>query len=112
MMTLRNQAFVWALTAAAITATGTASAQELQRGRTLAEENCASCHTITPGGAFKEYPPSFASIAVYRSTEQIRGRIVIPPYHSSMPRYVEWKLDQSDIDALVDYIQSLEPPTP
>lgn len=87
---------------------GTASAQDgnVTMGQQIAEEYCASCHTVSPGGAFKEEPPSFAAIAVYRSANQIRARIV-QPIHDAMPRYTEYMIGRN-IDDMVAYITSLE----
>jgi len=79
-------------------------------GEKLAKEYCARCHDISPGGAFKEYPPSFASIAVYRSAEQIYARILFPTFHvgSLMPEFSQIFLDPKNINDLVAYIMSLE----
>ena len=35
----------------------------LASGARTAEALCVQCHNISPGGAFKLYPPSFAAIA-------------------------------------------------
>lgn len=75
-------------------------------GQHIAEEYCASCHMVDPGGPFKQEPPSFAAIAVYRSAEQIRQRIVTP-IHTTMPRYAEYMIG-GNIDDMVAYIASLE----
>ncbi|PWL34493.1 MAG: hypothetical protein DCO97_14295 [Marivita sp. XM-24bin2] len=87
---------------------GTAWAQDgnVTMGQQIAEEYCASCHMVGPGGAFKEDPPSFAAIAVYRSADQIRARIV-QPIHDAMPRYTEYMIG-GNIDDMVAYITSLE----
>jgi mono/diheme cytochrome c family protein len=80
-------------------------------GEKLAKEYCARCHEIGPNGAFKQYPPSFASIAVYRSAEQIYGRIVFPNMHvgSPMPEFVQnLFLKPQNVSDLVAYITSLE----
>lgn len=87
---------------------GTALAQEgnITMGRQIAEEYCVSCHDVDPGGAFKQEPPSFAAIAIYRSPEQIRERIVTP-IHAATPRYAEYMIG-GNIDDMVAYIASLE----
>jgi mono/diheme cytochrome c family protein len=80
-------------------------------GEKLAREYCTRCHDIGRGGAFKKYPPSFASIAVYRSEEQIYARIVFPTLHSAsspMPEFAQTLLDPRNIGDLVAYIVSLE----
>ncbi len=87
---------------------GMASAQEgnATMGRQIAEEYCVSCHMVDPGGPFKQDPPSFAAIAIYRSPDQIRARIV-QPIHADMPRYSEYMIG-GNIDDMVAYIASLE----
>ena len=88
-----------------------AGAADLENGRKLAAEVCASCHDVSAGGPFKQYPPSFASIAVYRSTDQIRGRIISPPMHSGMPQLsIIWR--PGYVDDVVAYIVSLEKSRP
>ncbi len=76
-------------------------------GQALAREWCARCHQVEPGGAFKLQPPSFAAIAVYRSPDQIYGRIAFPPLHAGMPQ-LAYILTPNNIDDLVAYISSLE----
>lgn len=84
-----------------------AHADDVARGLELAQEWCVRCHNIEPDGPFKQYPPSFASIAVYRSSEQIQSRIMIPPLHTSMPQ-LGFFLTPDNVDDLVAYIVSLE----
>ncbi|MHA1548996.1 MAG: c-type cytochrome [Alphaproteobacteria bacterium] len=87
---------------------GAASADgDADKGRELAEQWCTRCHNIEQGGPFKLHPPSFAAIAIYRIAEQIWGRIVFPPLHSSM-RGIEQFMDPESLDDLVAYIVSLE----
>ncbi|MCP4317370.1 MAG: cytochrome c [Hyphomicrobiales bacterium] len=76
-------------------------------GEELARKWCARCHDVEPGGPFKLHPPSFASIAVYRSGEQIYGRILFPPLHSNMPQ-IGYILTPDNVDDLAAYIGSLE----
>ena len=88
-----------------------ALAADIESGRKLAEETCARCHDVGPDGAFKQYPPSFAAIAVFRSADDIRARIIYPPLHSNMPQMgIIWAPDV--INDLVAYIVSLEKPQP
>ena len=81
-------------------------AGDVEMGRDIANEYCIACHDVSPTGAFKQEPPSFAAIAVYRSGEQIRARI-INPIHESMPDYKRYMIG-GNIDDMVAYIQSLE----
>ena len=76
-------------------------------GEKLAREHCAKCHDVEPGGASKLFPPSFASIAAYRSARQIYARIALPTVHNNMPPlgYVTFG---DNIDHLTAYIVSLE----
>lgn len=76
-------------------------------GRQLAQEWCSRCHNIEPGGPFKQFPPSFSAISVYRSSEQIFARITVPPLHSNMPELANI-FSRENIENLVKYIESLE----
>ena len=76
-------------------------------GEEIARESCVRCHNVEADGPFKEHPPSFAAIAVYRSEEQIYGRIMFPPLHSSMPE-IGYMLTPDNVEHLVAYIRSLE----
>jgi len=76
-------------------------------GEKLAWQVCARCHNVERSGPSKQYPPSFASIAVFRSPEQIRGKIIFPPLHSSMPQLGTY-FTPDNVNDLVAYITSLE----
>ena len=80
--------------------------ESLEMGRDIAITYCIECHDVSPEGAFKQDPPSFAAIAVYRSPEQIEARIV-QPIHDDMPRYKDYMFG-GNIDDMVRYITSLE----
>lgn len=77
-------------------------------GYNLAKEHCADCHDVEAGGAFKQYPPSFAAIAVYRSEAHIRALSFYPALHSAMPKIPMYMLGDDNLDDLVAYIMSLE----
>lgn len=83
-----------------------ASAADMEMGHDIAREYCIACHDVGPTGKFKQEPPSFAAIAVYRSDEQIRERI-LNPSHNSMPDYKRYMIG-GNIDDMVAYIRSLE----
>jgi mono/diheme cytochrome c family protein len=87
---------------------GAAFAADPVAGRTLAEKWCAKCHNIEKGAPFKLHPPSFASIAIYRPPDDIRGKIVAPHPYIPMPELMDWMRRAEDIDNLVAYITSLE----
>ena len=80
---------------------------DAEAGEALAREYCVRCHNVDPEGPFKQHPPSFASIAVYRSEGQVRGRILFPPLHSSMPE-ISYMLVPENVDDVIAYIMSLE----
>lgn len=91
---------------------GTAAvAQEpmaVREGRAAAEAYCARCHDIEPGGAFKQYPPSFRAIAAYMAPEIIRLKITQPEHNAIMPDFSTF-INQTELQDIVDYITSLEP---
>ena len=76
-------------------------------GAELAKQWCVRCHNVEANGPFKLHPPSFASIAVFRSEDQIYGKIAFPPLHISMPQ-ISYMLIPKNIEDLVAYIASLE----
>jgi len=94
---------------AALTLAAPASAQtgDAAIGAELAVEYCARCHDVAAGGAFKTFPPSFASIAAFRGPDQIVARIWFPATHSLMPQMMNL-LSREDVDNLTAYIVSLE----
>ena len=76
-------------------------------GAKLAKKWCAGCQNVSPDGPFRLQPPSFAAIAVYRSMDQIYGRIAYPNIHTGMPQ-LSYILTPDGIEHLVAYIISLE----
>lgn len=78
----------------------------LEMGKAIADEYCVQCHNVEPNGPFKMEPPSFAAIAIYRSEDQIRQRIIMP-IHESMPHYADYMIG-GNIDDMVAFIASLE----
>lgn len=99
----------WLLAAAVLALVAPAKAEgDAAKGAALAGEHCALCHDVTAEGAPKQYPPSFASIAWFRSSEQIYARIVFPAMHSGMPEVAFYLLGKDEIADIVAYIASLE----
>jgi mono/diheme cytochrome c family protein len=86
-----------------------ALAADAAKGLELATANCARCHDIAKGGAFKQSPPSFQAIAIYRTGMDIWGRIISPSPHSGMPN-VAWTLTSEEVQDLLAYIVSLDTP--
>lgn len=96
------------LAAALVVLGGSALADgDAGNGAELAAEHCARCHDISPGGAAKQHPPSFASIAGFRPEEQIVARILFPELHSAMPAWNQW-ISRDEVDDLTAFILSLE----
>ena len=103
-----KQLFISTLWSACLVMAGVNGAgADAVEGLALAEEYCVRCHDVTPGGAAKTYPPSFASIAWFRDDDQIRARILFPILHGSMPLWSNW-LTTDEVDSLVAYIVTLE----
>jgi mono/diheme cytochrome c family protein len=82
---------------------------DASNGEKIAQERCATCHNTDKGGAFKLYPPSFQAIAIYRTKDDIWGRIVAPSPHRGMPN-AAWTLSPDDVQDLLAYIVSLDRP--
>jgi mono/diheme cytochrome c family protein len=99
---------MFACVLAALTATP-GFAGDAVKGHDIAAASCARCHVIEKGGAFKLMPPSFQSIAIYRTADDIWQRILSPNPHSSMPD-TQWTLTPDQIQDLVAYITSLDVP--
>jgi hypothetical protein len=77
-------------------------------GKLAARKSCVFCHNIEENGPFKQNPPSFAAIAVYRSDNQIRNRIFYPDVHSGMRKQLGFVFSVDTVEDLVAYIRSLE----
>ena len=77
-------------------------------GERVARESCAICHNVEKNGPFKQSPPSFAAIAVYRSDNQIRNRIFYPDAHTGMRSQLGFVFSIDKIENLVAFIRSLE----
>ncbi len=97
----------WAVAALAALAAAAALADEPGdpvEGRAVAQKWCSECHDVEPGGRFKQDPPAFAAIAVYRDDEHIRANILYP--HAGMPEVA--KVFGLNVDDLVAYMRSIE----
>ena len=88
-------------------ASGHTEGGDAAKGEELAREACTGCHNVDAGGVFKQDPPSFAAIAVYRSKEQIFGRILYAPLHTGMSN-LGYRLTPDNVRHLIAYIVSLE----
>jgi len=79
----------------------------VEAGRRLAEGNCAHCHNIEPGGAFKLYPPSFQAIGAYWAPEMIQMKILYQDHAVIMPKFNRYMFIEN-VDNIVGYILSLQ----
>jgi mono/diheme cytochrome c family protein len=113
MMSASSQRLLVAALAAGLAATAAAAAPKpdpaLERGRHLAERDCAMCHAIdTASHSPNPGAPTFRTIRLRYNPIALERRLApIPMYgHSSMPPRT---LSAADVPDLVAYIQSLEP---
>ncbi len=79
------------------------------RGQAIAQEQCARCHDVAKGGAFKQMPPSFQAIAIYRTKPDIWSRIIAPSPHAAMPD-MSWTLTSDEVQDVLAYVVSLDQP--
>ena len=91
---------------------GTAWAQadgDAVKGQAIAQAQCARCRDIAKGADFKKMPPSFQSIAIYRTKPDIWSRIISPSPHAAMPE-MTWTLTADQVQDVLAYILSLDQP--
>jgi mono/diheme cytochrome c family protein len=79
------------------------------KGLAIAQDKCSRCHQIAKGGAFKQMPPSFQAIAIYRTEPDIWSRIIAPSPHAAMPD-MTWTLTAAEVQDVLAYILSLDQP--
>ena len=87
---------------------GIAAAQDIERGRQLAQRWCSGCHIVerSPADARADGVPTFPAIAAMPGTSPDRLRAAMNPIHGRMPDLSLGKRDQDD---LATYILSLRP---
>ena len=73
----------------------------IERGKELAKQWCASCHTAPPQAS--DAAPSFAAVAQQHPPGQIRAFLAKP--HGTMPPL---ELSNEQIDDIVLYIETLK----
>ena len=86
--------------------------QRLERGRTIAEKNCARCHATGATGESPLQPaPPFRVLPQRYPIENLAEALAegIVTGHSAMP---EFTFKPDEIDALLTYIASLGPGVP
>ena len=81
---------------------------KVARGRMLAQTNCARCHAVGRLGAspLREAPP-FRELQTRYPVEDLAESLAegITTGHPGMP---EFRFDPDQVDALIDYLKSLE----
>jgi cytochrome c len=96
----------------ALAACASAPRDSLRWGRELAQGNCAACHAIGPiGGSPNAFAPAFRDIYKTHDFARVRedlGRGAQINGHPPMPSFA---LRPRDLTDLIDYIQSLQPPS-
>ena len=87
---------------------GIAAAQDIERGRQLAQRWCSGCHTVerSPADARADGVPTFPAIAAMPGIAPDRLQAAMNPIHGRMPDLSLGKRDQDDLAA---YILSLRP---
>jgi len=85
---------------------GIAAAQDVERGRQLAQRWCSGCHTVerSPAEARADGVPSFPAIVAMTGISPDRLRAAMNPIHGRMPDLSLGKREQDDLAA---YILSL-----
>jgi mono/diheme cytochrome c family protein len=92
-----------------ITITSQAQEPRVQRGRTFAQTNCASCHAIGPAGESPlRIAPPFRTLHLRYPVEDLAESLAegIMTGHRAMPQF---QLDSAQIADLIAYLKSLEP---
>ncbi len=101
-------ACLWLLLCAAF-ATPSAAATPLERGRAIAQKNCARCHATGSTGESPLQPaPPFRVLPQRYPVENLAEALAegIVTGHPAMP---EFKFTPDEIDALLTYLDSLAP---
>lgn len=88
--------------------TGDAQAQDIEVGKALAQEHCASCHAVTEtGNSPHEDAPPFREVVTRYPVENLAEAFAegITVGHQAMPEFV---LTPEQIDDLLSYLNSLK----
>ena len=88
---------------------GPAAAQDIERGKKLAEDNCARCHAVgLTGTSPRDLAPAFREITQRYPVDTLWEALAegIVTGHPDMPEFL-WPL--RDIDDILGYITSIQP---
>ena len=80
-----------------------ASAQDVERGRAIAEAWCAECHLVSPEGPGSDAAPAFAVIGALPEDANAWLRLWIMDPHPPMPRL---DLTDEEISDVIAYMRS------
>ena len=86
-----------------------AAAQDIDRGKMLAEEHCARCHAVGLSGTSPREPaPAFRILAQRYPVDTLWEALAegIVTGHPDMPEFI-WS--PKDIDDILGYITSIQP---
>lgn len=103
------RAFFSAAMLMALAASAIAETDPVEKGRAIAEANCARCHAIgTSGESTLPLAPPFRTLSERYPIEDLEEALAegIVSGHPAMP---EFEFDPDEVDALVAYIQSVQP---
>lgn len=75
----------------------------IENGRQIAQQWCASCHAVAPGGPARDVAPAFHNLANDPKYTEDRLRTWLMNPHPPMPPL---EISNTQIDALVAYIRA------
>ncbi len=81
-----------------------------ERGRAIAQQNCSSCHAIgATGESTAPEAPPFRTLSANYRVETLEEALAegISVGHPAMPQF---EFAPDDVDALIAYLQSIQPP--
>jgi mono/diheme cytochrome c family protein len=91
-------------------AAGEAPAGDIEKGRVLAESECAACHRVTaarPIPLYKDLAPAFVDVANMGSTTPTSLYVFLHTSHPTMPNIVLSKEESRDVIAYILSLRSL-----
>ncbi len=93
----------------AVSASGAFAASEIERGRAILEANCGRCHATGEEGASPlAAAPPFRELGERYPVSDLEEALAegIVTGHPAMP---EFSFDPDEIDAIVAYLETLQP---
>jgi hypothetical protein len=93
-----------AISGLVVLASAGGAAADTDSGRAVAQQWCATCQAVTWGQPATDAAPSFSEIASRSDLSRRRLRVWLSTPHARLP---DLSLSRTDIDAVIDYLQSL-----